>query len=40
MMRLADINDAVNGKLVGADVSLKGITTDSRRDCSNRLFVA
>jgi len=41
MMSLAEIATATFGKVLGkADVMISGISTDSRQDCSKRLFIA
>jgi len=40
MMQLAHISDAIDGQLIGMDRLLEGVTTDSRGDCSDRLFIA
>lgn len=40
MMRLSSVAEAVNGRLLGADASLLGVATDSRADCTDRLFIA
>ncbi len=40
MMQLSTIAKAVNGKLLGADVAVKSVSTDSRAIVSNQLFVA
>ena len=40
MMNLTQISSAVNGQMVGVDVMLNGITTDTRADCTDLLFVA
>jgi UDP-N-acetylmuramoyl-tripeptide--D-alanyl-D-alanine ligase len=40
MMLLSNIASAVNGRLEGKEVRVRGVTTDSRADCTERLFVA
>lgn len=40
MMYLAQISEALNGQVVGADVALSGVTTDTRGSCEGDLFVA
>lgn len=40
MMQLSTIAQAINGKLLGADVAVKSVGTDSRAIVSNQLFVA
>lgn len=40
MMHLTQITEAVNGQLIGADVSCSGVTTDTRGSCQGELFVA
>ncbi len=40
MMRLASLASACHGELTGVDVSLNGVTTDSRADCTDKLFIA
>ena len=39
-MQLAQVAQAVHGQMLGADVLLKGVTTDTRADCQDRLFIA
>ena len=40
MMRLANLAEACGGQLRGNDVALLGVSTDSRADCTDRLFIA
>ncbi|PPD53028.1 MAG: UDP-N-acetylmuramoyl-tripeptide--D-alanyl-D-alanine ligase [Methylotenera sp.] len=40
MMQLSTIAQAINGKLLGADVAVQSVGTDSRAIVSNQLFVA
>ena len=40
MMRLVDICSAVDGRLEGVDRSVSGVSTNSRVDCSEKLFIA
>lgn len=40
MMHLAQISQALNGQLMGSDVALSGVTTDTRGSCHGELFVA
>ncbi len=40
MMHLAQISQAVNGQLIGSDIVLSGVTTDTRGDCQGELFIA
>jgi UDP-N-acetylmuramoyl-tripeptide--D-alanyl-D-alanine ligase len=40
MWRLGQVCDLLGGRLVGADVPVSSIGTDSRNDCSGQLFVA
>jgi len=40
MMQLSQVTKAVDGKMVGADVALMGVTTDSRGQCDDELFIA
>lgn len=37
---LSKIAEALEGRLLGADLSITGVSTDSRKDCSGLLFVA
>ncbi|MGB4468256.1 MAG: UDP-N-acetylmuramoyl-tripeptide--D-alanyl-D-alanine ligase [Azovibrio sp.] len=37
---LSEIAAALEGRLIGADLTLHGVSTDSRKDCSGQLFVA
>lgn len=37
---LSEIAEALEGRLLGADLSITGVSTDSRKDCSGLLFVA
>ena len=39
-MQLSQVSNAVQGQLSGADVSITGVTIDSRKDCTRQLFVA
>ena len=39
-MHLSQVCDAVDGQMVGVDALLRGVTTDSRQDCTEQLFVA
>lgn len=40
MMQLGQIAEAVGGQLIGANVIVSGVTTDSRGNCQDELFVA
>lgn len=40
MMDLNQVCDAVGGQMIGVDRLLQGVTTDSRQDCTDQLFVA
>ncbi|WP_462322332.1 Mur ligase family protein, partial [Halochromatium sp.] len=40
MWSLGETAQAIGARLVGADVSYAGVTTDSRSDCQDQLFVA
>lgn len=40
MMQLAQVAQAVSGQMIGPDVMLNGVATDTRGDCGGRLFVA
>ncbi|MBC8021810.1 MAG: UDP-N-acetylmuramoyl-tripeptide--D-alanyl-D-alanine ligase, partial [Burkholderiales bacterium] len=40
MMKLSEAAHALPGRLVGADVEITGVTTDSRRVGAGDLFVA
>ena len=40
MMQLSQVCQAVNGRLIGNDMMLHGVTTDSRADCHQQLFIA
>lgn len=40
MMQLSQVSKAVGGELLGADVSLKNVSINTRSDCEGRLFVA
>ena len=40
MMQLAQVAEAVHGRLVGNAVLVSGVTIDSRLDCTGRLFLA
>ena len=40
MMHLSQVNHAVSGRMSGIDSYIRGVTTDSRQDCTDQLFVA
>ena len=40
MMQLAQVAQAVNGQMTGADVMLHGVAIDTRGECHGRLFIA
>lgn len=40
MMQLSQVSQAVDGQLLGADVGLMGVTTDTRGQCNDELFIA
>jgi len=39
-MQLSQISEAVNGRMLGRDVILQGVSINTRANCQNRLFVA
>ena len=40
MMQLSQVSQAVDGQMIGKDVALLGLTTDTRFQCNDQLFVA
>jgi UDP-N-acetylmuramoyl-tripeptide--D-alanyl-D-alanine ligase len=40
MWTIGETAQAIGGRLIGADVTFRGVTTDTRGDCHGRLFVA
>ncbi|MBX2848853.1 MAG: UDP-N-acetylmuramoyl-tripeptide--D-alanyl-D-alanine ligase [Acidiferrobacterales bacterium] len=39
-MHLAQVSQALNGQVIGNDVALSGVTTDTRGNCTGELFIA